>query len=201
MNESNDNEQAAKAAWRSQALDAPQLTLQFVRHQADRLDRDRRREMHIAWGSLAACIVLIATILLNPHGAVTDSMTQTLRLTGVALLAGCAYQLYQLNQRSRAVSAQMDGLVTCLVAYRTELRRRRALYHDAWRWSIWPILPALLVVFVGGGPYDDRPGKLWRYGACTVIAVIGFGLGTIHYRRKGDQLQHELEALTSMDEQ
>jgi len=200
MNEPNDNERAARGVWLSQALDAPQLTVQFVRYQADRLDRDRRRQMHVAWSALAAGIVLTATILMNPHGAISHSMTATLGWASAALLSGCAYLIYQLGQRSRAVSPQIDGVVASLSAYRTELRRRRDLYHDVWRWSIWPILPALLVVFVGGGLYDDRPGKLWRYGACVVVAVIGLGLGTIHYRRKGDQFQRELDALASMDD-
>lgn len=200
MNEPNDNDRAARAAWRSQAQEVPQLTAQFVRNQADRLDRDRKREMLTAWSALAVCIVLIATLLLNPYGAIISSMTQTLRLASVALLSCCAYLLYQLSRRSRPVSAPIDGLAASLSAYRTELRRRRDLYHDAWRWSIWPILPTLLVVFVGGGLYDDRPGKLWRYGACAVIAAIGLGLGTIHYRHKGNQFQRELDAIASMDE-
>lgn len=200
MNESDHNEQAARAAWRSQSLDAPQLSVQFVRHQAERLDWDRRREIRIAWGALAACLLLTAVAILNPHGGLVNAMTQTLRLTSVLLLLGCAYLLYQLRQRSRSVSGQADGVVGSLSAYRCELLKRRDLYRHSWRWSIWPILPALLAIFVGGGLFDDRPGKLGRYGLCALVAVIGSAVGIFHYRRKADQFQRELDALASMDE-
>ena len=68
------------------------------------------------------------------------------------------------------------------------------------RWSIWPFVPALIVVFIGGGLYDDRPGKLWRYGASAVVAIVGTALGLIHYRHKGEQFQRELDALADMGE-
>lgn len=198
MNEPNDIERAARGAWRSQTLNAPQLTVQFVRHQADRLDQDRRREMRIIWAALGACLLLTVTIIANPHGAIVNPMSQTLGLASVLLLAGCAYLVYELSRRSRAATAQVDGLVENLSAYRSELRNRRDLYRHGWRWSIWPMLPALSVIFVGGGLYDDRPGKLWRYGACAVLAIVGTALGIIHYRRKGDELQRELDALDSL---
>lgn len=43
-------------------------------------------------------------------------------------------------------------------------------------------------------------GKLWRYGLGALVAAIGLTVGIIHYRRKGDQFQRELDALASMDE-
>jgi hypothetical protein len=116
------------------------------------------------------------------------------------LLLGCGYLLYQLRQRSRSISTQADGLVESLSAYRCELLKRRDLYRHSWRWSTWPILPALLVVFVGGGLFDDRPGKLWRYGLGALVAVIGSAAVIFYYRRKGDQFQRELGALASMDQ-
>jgi hypothetical protein len=200
MNELDDEGRAARNVWQSQVLLAPRLTVQFVQHQSDRLDADRRREVRIGWAGLGACVLLVAALMWNPLGVVS-AMTDTLRLTAVLLLLACAYLIHQLHQRSRTVSAQVEGVVGSLAAYRCELRRRRDLYHDAWKWSIWPALPALGVIFSGGALYDDRPGKLWRYGLCAVVAVIGIGLGIIHYRHKGDQFQRELDALASLEEE
>lgn len=200
MNELDDEGRAARNVWQSQVLTAPRLTTQFVQHQSDRLDADRRREIRIGWAGIGACVLLVAAVMLNPLDVAT-SMTDTLRLTAVLLLFASAYLIYQLHQRSHTVSAQVEGVIGSLAAYRAELCRRRDLYRDAWKWSLWPVLPALAVVFIGGALHDDRPGKLWRYGLSAVVAVIGIGLGIIHYRRKGDQFQRELDALASLEEE
>ena len=200
MNEIDDQGRAARDAWRSQAVEAPRLTVKFLQHQADRLDAERRREIYLGWAGSAACVLLFATLCLNPHGMV-GSMTPTLRVSAVLLLLGCAHLVYQLHRRIHAVSAPLEGVIASLAAYRSELRRRRDFYRDAWRWSGLPTVPVLAVIFIGGGLYDDRPGKLWRYGLSAIVAVVGIGFGIIHYRRKGDQFQRELDALASLEEQ
>jgi hypothetical protein len=63
------------------------------------------------------------------------------------------------------------GSARSLDAYREELKRRRDYCWDAWRWSMWPIAPSILVMFVGGLVYDPRPNKLVHYGIMALFVV------------------------------
>lgn len=103
------------------------------------------------------------------------------------------------RRRSKLITRSDESVQQSLDAYRAELQRRRDYYLDSWRWSLWPMLPSLLVLLAGGALYDTRPNAPMHYLVATVLAVAFTLLGVWHYRRKGHDYQRELDALGTLN--
>lgn len=97
------------------------------------------------------------------------------------------------------LTREHEQVMESLEAYRAELQRRRSYYLGAWRWSLWPLIPATAVVLAGEMLYDERPGKWLRLSLAALVCVLGSLLGAWVYARKGKEFQRELDALTTLD--
>src|SRR5258708_32429949 len=87
-----------------------------------------------------------------------------------------------------------------LHAYRTALERRRDHYSSAWRWSFWPVIPSVIIVFGGGLLFDERPGKWLRYSLSAVVCAVAFLCAAWVSWRKSAGFQREIDALETLDE-
>lgn len=187
--------------WQSQPVEAPRISLEFVRHQVEKLNSDIRRKHRLRYviAIMSTALVVQAAFWHSPVQQ-PESFTQVLRLAAVLFLLGMVYVISQMRRRGKVVAAQKDEkVVQSLDAYRTELQRRRDYYLGAWRWSLWPIVPTIIVILVGGVLYDQRPNKLIRYALTAVWCVVAMLLGLWCQRREGQKYQCELDALASLD--
>lgn len=193
----NDSAQFSRSVWQSQAVEAPRLSVEYVRHQAEKLNSDLRRETWLGYGALAlsALAVMYVWWKANTH---PPALAISLRVAAVFLILGAAYVLMQVLKRGRMIEAHMSGVVQGIEVYRLELQRRRDLYWSSLRWSVWPVLPGALLVFGGGLLYDTRPNKLLRYTLVAAFAVTWTLVALWYYKRKGDGFDRELQALDSM---
>jgi hypothetical protein len=200
MSNHNEERNMGSALWQSQELEAPRISLKYVRHQATKLNLGRRRDLGLMYTVIGVIVFLVGTVFLLPN-ARAHALVIVLQVSTLLLLAGSAYLTMQMRQRQKPLSiADGEKVVTSLEAYRVELKRRRDLYayFGTWR-SLWPMLPAFAVIFIGGIAYDPLPHKLARWCSGGLLAVIGIPLGLLHNRRKQFEIQSELDALETLD--
>lgn len=186
--------------WQSQPLDAPRISLEYVRHQAEKLNSDVRRENYlIRIVAIVCAVLLVLLVILKPSDPPPIAFTRVSLGGAFLLLFGVIYTAFEVRRRGRVLAiGKEEGVVRGLEAYSIELRRRRDYCLD-WQWSIWPIAPAVVVMLVGGILYDQRPNKVIRYGLVSVGCVVGTLLGALRVRRKGRKYQRELDALATLD--
>ena len=179
-----------KAAWQAQPLEAPRISLELVQHHVGKLNKDLREQELLMYFGLAIMIGIL------PFGLMKDS-TGILWTGALLALLGAGYLVLEIRRRGSKIDQASDILQT-LDAYRFELERRRDYYRHSWRWSIWPMIPSLLVFLVGGALYGKRPNavehSIWMGGFAVVLIL----LATWDHRRKGHAYQKELDAFETM---
>jgi hypothetical protein len=201
MSDITEEKHVGSTVWQSQPSDAPRISLEFVRHQAEQLNSAWRWEQRKGIGATIATVVFLIVLAFPPRFFPKDwAFLWSLR-AGVFLLTGAAvYLLFSKRRRGRLVTADNDiSVVHTLDAVRSELQRRRDYYLGNWRWSIWPVIPAMVVVFVGTALYDPRPGKLIRVFGVLGGALVATLLEALYKNGKGRKYQRELDALASLD--
>lgn len=199
MNEHEQERNVGSATWQSQTLESPRISLEYVRHHARRLNADFRREVFSVYASIGACVLLLAFMLFRMHEPITGAFAHVLQLSAVLLLAAAVYLVFAMRRRGALLTEQSGDQVTkSLDAYRTELARRRDYYWHSWRWSLLPIVPALLVIVIGSALFDPRPDTFQRLGMALLLAALFTALAIWYHRRKGRECQRELEALATL---
>jgi hypothetical protein len=201
-----DHEQNISAAvWQAQHLEAPRISVDFVRHQAEKLNSAWRVETRVmVLGIVLTIIVLAATLALRPSPALhitkIAELVWSVRAGSFLLMAGAVYLWFDMRRRGQLLTlTRNEGVVPTLETYRSELRRRRDYYLGAWRWSFWPVIPAGVVTLGGAGLYDQRPGRWLRILVLVALLVAGLALVALHNNGKGRRYQRELDVLASLD--
>ena len=187
-----------KTVWQSQAVEAPQLSLDYVRHQANKLNADVRRQQRASIVSGLVCVVLCAVYLLLPPDAIPGPLERLNALSAAMLFAAAAYIRMQWRRRTQILSFRAEEAVaSSLGAYRRELERRRDLYLGSWRWSLWPLLLVAAVLLIGGLLYNPRPDKVLRYAVGALVVAASAAMVRWINVRKAREFQRELEALST----
>jgi len=198
MNEQHEGSNMGRSAWQSQSLDAPPISLAFVHVQVEKLQADFKQHSVLTYLSVAMCVVLSLFTIFKPASTLS-AIGYVNRIGAVFAALGALEIARQVwRRRSRLESRPDDTILQSMQAYRTELQRRRDYYFDTWRWSIWPILPCMGTIIIGGLIYNNRPGAGQVYALVTAISILAIAVGVWHYRRKGLDLQRELDALDTM---
>jgi uncharacterized membrane protein YdjX (TVP38/TMEM64 family) len=184
-----------------QVILAPRISLDFVRHQAEKLNSRWRLEMRVMFlAFVATIVVLVAALVLPPSPAMNiRGFVWAVRAGSFLLMTGAAYVWFEARRRGQLLTlSRHEGVVHTLDAYRSELQRRRNYYLSAWRWSAWPVIPAGVVTLGGAGLYDPRPGKWVRVAVVIGLAIVFIVLVVLHDQGKGRKYQRELDALASL---
>ena len=188
-----------KSVWQSQICETPQLSLDYVRHQADKLNADRHHQRRASVVMGLVCIVLCAVYLILPPDAIPGPLERLNALAAAMLVAAAGYIRMQWKRRTQVLNFSADeAVLSSLSAYRSELECRRDLYLGSWRWSLWPILLVAAVLLIGGLLCDPRPDKAMRYAIGALVIFTCTALVRWMYVRKAREFQRELEALESM---
>jgi hypothetical protein len=201
MNNQTEEHNMGSTLWQSQSLDAPRISLEFVRHQADRLNADLRHELIGAYlGVAISVIALVWAFFALPGGGVNPPMTWVLRATVLLSIPASLYSLFQVKNRNNKLSVAASAqVVPSLDAYRQELKGRQDFYASALWWSLLPIMPSTFVFVVGVMLFEgSNVGK--RFGVAALMAVV-FLLGGWYYRWKLTKFKRELDAVATMDNQ
>jgi hypothetical protein len=200
MIEHHTEERMGKSVWQSQAVEAPQLSFDYVRHQADKLNADLQRQRRASEVTGLVCVVLCAVYLLLPPDAIPGPLERLNAVGAAMLVAAAGYIRMQWRRRTQMLSFRAEEAVaSTLGAYRRELERRRDLYLGSWRWSLWPLLLVAAVLLIGGLLYDPRPDAALRYAIGALVFATCAAMIRWTNIRKARVFQRELEALKSMD--
>jgi hypothetical protein len=200
MSEPHNGDKAAKAAWQSQALEAPRISLEYVRLQAEKWNAGMSREIRIEYWTAAVCAALIAIYLLIPDTALTGSLERVNALAASILLAGAIHVAVLLRHRYRAIRvSDEDNVLRLMDVYRTSLQRRQAIYRERSARLLWPIVLSACVLFCGEVIYDTSPYMVFRAVAVIVVVATGIVLGRRAAWRKADELQREIDAIVAME--
>jgi hypothetical protein len=187
------------ALWQSQELDSPRISLEFVRHQALKLNANRRHELRVMYGALCAVAVEIVAMFILP-ATKAPALAYGMRIGVVLLLLGSMYVFVQVRRRGGMLSiSENEKVGTSLEVYRAELQKRRDYYSYMGDWrSLLPIVPALIVFFGSELAFDPHPNKLLHFIVLVLLASFGIGFGFVHYRSKARAFQSELDAVATL---
>jgi hypothetical protein len=192
--------------WQSQTLEAPRISLQYVRRQAERLNSDIRRELRFGYFGTALSAFLGLLVVFAPAPAwstleVPPAIVLVVQLTVFLSFLACGYITFQIRRRGKLqLAVEHEQVMQSLHAYRSALERRRDHYSSAWLWSFWPVIPGVIIVLGGGLLFDDRPHKWLRLSLAAVVCALAFLLGAWVSFRKSQGFQRELDALRTLDE-
>jgi hypothetical protein len=192
--------------WQSQSREAPRISLQYVRRQAERLNSDIRRETRFGYygTAFAALVGLFVVFAPGPVWSTVQApaaIVIVIQLTALLSLLACGYITFRTRLRGKLqLATEHEQVMQSLHAYRTALERRRDHYATAWRWSLWPAIPAVLVILGGTLLFDERPHKWLRLGVATLVCALAFVFGAWVSLRKSQGFQRELDALKTLDE-
>jgi hypothetical protein len=191
--------------WQSQSREAPRISLQYVRRQADRINVDIRREMRLGYLGTAFCVLAALFVVFVPApwtiAHAPAAIVVVIQLTALLSLLACAYTAFQIRLRGKLqLAVDHEQVMQSLHAYRTALERRRDHYATAWRWGLWPAIPAIVTVLGGTLLFDERPHKWLRLSVATLVCVLALLLGAWVSFRKSAWFQKELDALKTLNE-
>ena len=180
--------------WQSQASDAPRISLDYVRHITDNLERRTRRTNALSY---AVGVIACAACAWAAWRHFTD--TKPIMVAGVVCIA--LWLLYSVYVGHRLAATQSTpaeaGVLDTLHYHRRQLERQR----DARRASLRRVYPAVLPgfalmlfsLFVEFGPVP--------WGSIGIVVAgfaISMGGGAWSIGREARRFQREIDALDSL---
>jgi hypothetical protein len=177
--------------WQAQALDAPRISLAFVRQQAE------------SWRSWArmrnatnyiACLVLTPFILLQAW--LVFSVTPLVSLALVLNVPLCAWLLVRWHRRAAAQEQPAElGVLDALKFHRRQLERQRDVRLD--RWRRWPAIPGVLLLILAEA-IEIKPTPWVGFGVAIVLMTLVLSIAIVVEERIARRIQKEIDALDSL---
>lgn len=192
--------------WQSQTLEAPRISLQYVRRQAERLNSDIRREFRFGIFGTVLSALGFGFLVLGPAPGwsvvgVPTPIVLVVQLTALLSFLACGHITVQIHRRGKLqLAAVHEQVMQSLQAYRTALERRRDHYANAWRWSFWPVFPGMIIILGGDLLFDERPHKWLRLSLSALVCALALLIGGWVSFRKSAGFQREIDALKTLDQ-
>jgi hypothetical protein len=181
--------------WQAQAIDAPRISAEYVRHRM--LDLGRRIKLRNAFDYVvggAGVMVFAWFVWLFKAPAPIPLLR-----VGVALCIPAAlFVFYRWHQLAAATESPAEaGVLDAITFYRRQLERQRDARRNYWRWYWLPWLPGMIVIYAGLF-LEFRPIPWTKIGFTAAWAVFGTCAVVLGFRKDARRLQEEIDALDSM---
>jgi hypothetical protein len=183
----------AQQVWQAQSIEAPRMSLAYVRHVAS--DFERRRWLRAAFGS----VMLLGVCGLYTVQAWLMFSTKPLLAAGsVCIVLGMLYVLYRLYRHLTTEPNPGDvGVLDTLRFQRRQLERQRNWRRNGWRWVIAALLPGWVLLVAS--LYVEHDPVPWRtIGATILMFIAAMVLSILHGEWKARRSQREIDALDSL---
>ncbi|MEO8016285.1 MAG: hypothetical protein ABI769_00590 [Pseudomonadota bacterium] len=179
--------------WQAQALDAPRISLAFVRHQSDALRR--RTQIHSAFNYICGG----AGTTYFVWKSVSVSSVEPLLSAAIALWAAAALIAFLLTCKHVASQERPAefGVLDALKFHRRQLERQRNARSGGLRWSPLLFLPGHILFFAS--LFVELAPIPWK--AIIFYAVLfpfGTWMAIVMADRSARRFQKEIDALDSL---
>jgi hypothetical protein len=179
--------------WQAQALDAPRISLAFVRQQSEALRRRTQMRNAIEYIGAAAGIAFIV------WSAIPLIDQQPLFFLALALnVAGSLVGLFLWHSRAAAQERPADlGVLDMLKFHRRQLERQRDARRRNWRWWLPTCVPGIVMLFVA--LFVEFTPIPWKAIIFVIVWIVfGFSMAIVMYERSARRIQKEIDALDSL---
>ncbi len=183
----------AQQVWQSQAVDAPRISLAYMRHVAS--DFERRRRLRAGFGYVA----VLGACGLHVFNAWQFFATKPLAVVAsVCVVIGLLYCLYRLHRHMTAESNPADaGVLDTLRFQRRQLERQRDWRRGNWRWAFPALLPGYVLAMAS--LYFENDPVPWKHmGVAALVLLVSIALAIFEGERKARRSQRDIDALDSL---
>lgn len=183
----------AQQVWQAQAIDAPRVSLAYVRHVASDFDRRRRQRAAIGYG---VCIMACGYWAFMAWRFFATKPLMLAGLVGFGFYA--LYAVYRLHRHVSSESSPADaGVFDTLRYQRRQFERQRDFRRGSWRWQSWAVLPGYALMLAS--MYFENDPAPWKYmGFAVLLLVVGMGLTAGVGELQARSSQREIDALDSL---
>jgi hypothetical protein len=179
--------------WQAQALDAPRISLAFVRQQSDALRH--RTQMRNAFEYIATAAAGVWVV----WSGWSMLVARPLMLAAIGLwIASGAYVMFRWHRLASSQERPADfGVLDALRFHRRQLERQRDARRGNWRWWLPPMVPVVVMICISlVVEFEPVPWKV--IGAVAVWVVFGSSMAIVMYERSARRIQREIDALDSL---
>jgi uncharacterized membrane protein YfcA len=179
--------------WQAQAIDAPRISLAYVRHRASSLQRRTRLRNALEYGVGVFAFVLFGYI------AYQHFPTRPLMLaSSVCLALWSLYYMYRWHGLAAAQATPAEaGVLDTLRYQRRQLERQRDARRGSWRWWGLPALPGFALTMASMIVEQD-PVPWNVIGIVTAVCFVGTAITVVWLEHEARRFQREIEALDSL---
>jgi len=183
----------AQHVWQAQLIEAPRMSLAYVRHAASDFDRRRRLRAALSYG------ICIATCGFLGFTAWAGASGKPLMLAGLACFAlFMLYAAYRLHRHVTLESSPADaGVFDTLRYQRRQLERQRDWRRGSWRLILPAVLPGYALELAS--MYFEIDPVPWKsMGFVVLTLIMSVGLTAWSGERQARSSQREIDALDSL---
>jgi membrane associated rhomboid family serine protease len=181
----------AQQVWQSQPLDAPRISLEYIRYRTSRFERGTRFRAGLNYA--------VCALACGFYGWAAWTQFANLPWLVAAVSWYGLFTLYCIYRLRRHVAAQTNaaeaGVLDTLRLHRRQLERQRDFRRGSWRWQLLAISPGLLLQAVAMYVYSMPREKFAIFAA---VIGLGFGLEFAMGRIRSRRSQREIDALDSL---
>jgi hypothetical protein len=183
----------AQQVWQAQEIEAPRVSLAYVRHRASSLERRIRRgnAMEYTLAVLGCCFWIY-----NAWQVYSSKPLAQIGLGCFVLFA--LYGIYRQHRYAAAELSPLDaGVLETLRYQRRQFERQRDWARGAWRWWLPAVSPG--IAFTMASMYLEEDPVPWRaMGSLVLVMGVGMGVAAWWSELRARRLQREIDALDSL---
>jgi hypothetical protein len=181
--------------WQAQAVEAPRISLAYVRHRTAALNRRVRWRNALEYAACVLALVLAAW----QAWEYWQYQSRPIMAAGLAWFAlWYVYYVVRWHRHAGLAEAPVAGGVLDSLRYqRQQLERQRDVRHRTWRWWGPTVAPGFVLVLVSM-MVELRPvpwGEIFFFVVWVVIALV---LAMAYIARERRRIQQEIDALDSL---
>ena len=184
----------AQQVWQSQAIEAPRISLEYVRHRTGNLERRTRwrNALEYAVGIAAFCMFVY-------FGRRHDIAAKPLMVAAhVSFALWALFYLYCWHRLAASQATPADaGVLDNLRYQRRQLERQRDARLRSWRWWGLPSLPGF-VLFLVSMVVESEPVRWGLVVFLVAWLAAGTGIGVWFMNHEARRYQREIDALDSL---
>jgi hypothetical protein len=177
--------------WQAQALDAPRISVAFVRQQSDSLRRWARTRNAINY---VAAVVSFPFFVWAAWFLFSAKPLQSLAL--LLNLPGFVWLLVRWHRRAASQDQPAElGVLDALKFHRRQLERQRDVRLD--RWRRWPAIPGIILIFVAR-VIEATPTPWMAIGVDVLLMTLILSSAIVIEERIARRIQKEIDALDTL---